>query len=423
MDQRDARKKHVIRSKWPSRADLYDRDRKLIDNRSSSTETDRRVPGDRKVLDRKVNGPRAADKDRSASRASHWERTAGQKWTREEDRSRYQDRRHEEGRRDVERRSHYQDRRDEEGRWDVDGGRSEDGPGGRGVHLDREPGVPGSPPTRSVEGSPPFRHMAQHRGVNWVPSTRGEFPFIVRLSAYYVKDGAWFYEPCGASVISHEFLLTAAHCFDHHRAAYGQMEPSRIYAYLNEFDTTQPDESAIVTAAQVILHSHYSNLDASARPLNDVAVVKLSSPLNFAELGVGSICLDASHIGSGIAMTIAGWGKKAEGDTHMNTQLYKSTSEVTLSNAQCIQDTNYSENDIGSDAICASGTGAEGLEDACQGDSGGPMFHKKNGKFAQTGVVSWGRGCARKDYPGVYARLSMFADWVVGVTSQAAIKC
>ena len=49
-------------------------------------------------------------------------------------------------------------------------------------------------------------------------------------------------------------------------------------------------------------------------------------------------------------------------------------------------------------------------EDACQGDSGGPLVYRndKRKKYELVGVVSWGIGCAKKGYPGIFAKLSSF---------------
>ena len=60
--------------------------------------------------------------------------------------------------------------------------------------------------------------------------------------------------------------------------------------------------------------------------------------------------------------------------------------------------------------ICAGVTG--GGKDASHKDSGGPLVVGSQ----LVGIVSWGIGCAKAEYPGVYSDVATLSSFVTCVT-------
>lgn len=72
----------------------------------------------------------------------------------------------------------------------------------------------------------------------------------------------------------------------------------------------------------------------------------------------------------------------------------------------------YSPKKITSNMLLAGNV--DPIRDACQGDSGGPLvsLNPFDNTFYQIGIVSWGEGCGREGFPGVYTIVSNFTDWI-----------
>lgn len=110
---------------------------------------------------------------------------------------------------------------------------------------------------------------------------------------------------------------------------------------------------------------------------------------------------------------VTGWGYTKEGGEIQNT-LQKATIPL-VPNEECQR--KYRNYVITKQMICAGYK--EGGTDACKGDSGGPMVCKHNGIWQLVGITSWGEGCARKDHPGVYTKVSEYVDWILEKTQHS----
>merc|ERR1711935_11445 len=103
---------------------------------------------------------------------------------------------------------------------------------------------------------------------------------------------------------------------------------------------------------------------------------------------------------------VAGWGKLGEQD-RLTDKLQEIRLPI-LDTAKCNSDTSY-KGFVRDDSMFCAGS-MDGGRDACQGDSGGPFMCMNGDQPELTGLVSWGFGCARKNFPGVYGKISNVID-------------
>uniref|UniRef100_A0A131YNG3 Secreted serine protease n=1 Tax=Rhipicephalus appendiculatus TaxID=34631 RepID=A0A131YNG3_RHIAP len=162
----------------------------------------------------------------------------------------------------------------------------------------------------------------------------------------------------------------------------------------------------MLRVTRIIPHpKHYKG----GRP-NDIAIFVVEKPFRYGA-NARPICIPtvpANIVGTD--NIVAGWGYLKEGGPSTNYLQY--TTVRVLPNNMC--SATYATKYDSRVMYCAYRIGT----DSCQGDSGGPaMTRDVRGRYLQVGIVSFGRGCARKNIPGVYARVDVFTPWIKHVVS------
>lgn len=196
---------------------------------------------------------------------------------------------------------------------------------------------------------------------------------------------------CGGSIIAQDWVLTAAHCFDH------SANPDKFRAKSGQ---SEFKAGAWVEIDKVFLHESYDRKTKA----NDIALVRLKAP------HAGRIIPRATNstaLRVGQSLEVTGWGQTSDGGSAAD-HLMKATVPY-VDNKTCNEPASYG-GDVRETMMCAGRR--EGGIDACQGDSGGPLVLRSSSGPVLVGVVSWGDGCAKKLKYGIYTRVASYHDWI-----------
>lgn len=248
-----------------------------------------------------------------------------------------------------------------------------------------------------VEAPAALFEFSSPRIVGGTTAGRSEYPEFAQLYVDGVEIGGepgLVYPVCGATLISSKKVLTAAHCTV-------DFATSNIYvlpAFYSFNDAISFND--LISVSTKAVHSSYSSSNTGS----DVSVLTLSSSANsaLAKVYAGTRSL-TGHIS-----TVIGVGRLSENGATPAT-LQKVTVPV-VSNGVCASSYASSGVNINSTMLCAGL--ANGGKDSCQGDSGGPLWATVNNQKTQIGIVSFGIGCARPNFYGVYARSSSLIGFI-----------
>jgi len=245
--------------------------------------------------------------------------------------------------------------------------------------------------------------------VNGEEALVNEFPWQVGLMSAGWGSMVW----CGATLISDQWIMTAAHCTDGSSAS-----DIDVIIGDHDYDTETETMSLRLPVAQIINHEDYDTDTIN----NDFALLKLAEPIDFAAYPhIRPACLPQNDDNdyTGYPAIVSGWGTTSSGGDVSNYLQYVDVN--VLSNDVCRNDYGYGPDQITDNMLCANVEG--GGKDSCQGDSGGPLVTPNPDVYELIGVVSFGIGCAEAFYPGVYARMSKQLDWVYSNTAGSWNTC
>lgn len=240
-----------------------------------------------------------------------------------------------------------------------------------------------------INGTNPFRV------VNGWPADKNEWPWQAAL----LNKGRQF---CAGSLIDDRHILTAAHCVAHmSRNDVANLKIRLGAHYIKRGNEPGTHESK---AARVVRHKGFSQQTLHW----DVAIITMETPAPLNNPNIRPVCLPSgSQTYAEQTATVTGWGSLRE-----NGPQPEELMEVTVriwENAEC--KSTYGKaapGGIESHMLCAGQKG----KDSCNGDSGGPMVMGTGSTWSQIGVVSWGIGCGKSHYPGVYTRVTVVRDWI-----------
>lgn len=204
---------------------------------------------------------------------------------------------------------------------------------------------------------------------------------------------------CGGSLINNHTVLTAAHCLVDEKNRKRAPSYFRVVGgSTSRLELTTQVE--IRDVSRVTIHEHYNPNTFE----NDIGVLILAEVIPSSHQTLRTIQQVTTVPTAGVICQTSGWGTTQHG-VALATPHLMAVNITVQPMEQCNSSTSY-RGGLTKGMLCVGQF--EGGRDACQGDSGGPLVCNE----LLAGIVSFGNDCAKPGFPGIYADVAYYQEWI-----------